>query len=117
MRTIDPAGKAPSLVHLGCHLQLRQIARELLRGKYEPDDNSRDDAQHELWPDLQERYPTARTAGSEEPEYVLLEHLTDEDIAYNVGRLRAEAEAKQHHADALEAWGRKYRPRPANDAA
>jgi hypothetical protein len=84
---------------------LRQIARQLLRQRFEPDDQTLS-VQHELWPDLQPRYPKASSPKTEEPEYVLLEHMTREDIDYNVARLRNEANAKLRHADALEAFGR-----------
>ena len=52
------------------------------------------------------RFDDWRQAPSE-PEYVLLEHLTDEDVKFNVNRLRKEADAKLHHATALEAWWQK----------
>lgn len=42
----------------------------------------------------------------QEPEYILRERMTDNDVAFNVARLRNEARAKLAHADALEAWGR-----------
>lgn len=107
MHIIDPDRSGPELEYFGCHLELRQIAREALRGHYQPNGSAQGSAQHELFPDLQERYPKAGQADSEEPEYVLLEYMTNEDIAYNVTRLRREASAKQAHADALEAYGRR----------
>ena len=90
------------MIWLGCHLELRQIARQLLAVKYDPSKEDEDS----LFKDLQWRYPTARSATAEEPEYVLRDLMNDEDLNYNVGRLRAEARAKLDHADALEAWGR-----------
>lgn len=39
-----------------------------------------------------------------EREYVRLEAMTPEDIAFNIARLRKEADAAVKHADALEAW-------------
>ena len=90
------------MIWQGCHLQLRQIARQLLAQRFE----CGEEEQELLFKDLQWRYPTARSATAEEPEYVLRDLMTDEDIAYNVGRMRAEALAKLEHADALEAWGR-----------
>jgi hypothetical protein len=106
MLTLDGERSSPPLVHLGCHLHLRQLAREVLRGKYEPDADTDDDAQHELWPYLQKRYPTAKST-RDDPEYVLLEEMTEADVGYNVARLRAESHAKLRHADSLEAWGRR----------
>jgi hypothetical protein len=100
------------LVYAGCNLQLRQIARGQLRRRFEPEDDGGDE--HDLFPGLQQRYPTARSARAEDPEYVLLEHLTPTDIGYNVARLRSEARAKMAHADALEAYGGEYsEPRAA----
>src|SRR6185503_16434525 len=79
MAIVDPERTSPELAYFGCHLHIRQISRGLLRGKFEPDD-PRQATMHDLWPDLQPRYPRAATAKSEEPEYILLEHMTPEDI-------------------------------------
>jgi len=103
MKELDPEHTAPMLVHAGCNLHLRQIARAELRKNYEPDEDK--GQEHDLFPGLQRRYPTARSARAEEPEYVLLEHLTQIDIGFNVARLRSEARAKMKHADALKAYG------------
>lgn len=115
MVLLDGERISPKLVYLGCHLQLRQIAREILRGKYAPDEE--DDAwkQDELWPDLQQRYPAARSADKDDPEYILRDQMSEADVRYNVARLRGEAGAKLRHADALEAWwqGRPWRPAAA----
>lgn len=105
MTELDPKRTSKPLVYLGCHLELRQIARGLLRSWFE--DADPDEHQHELWPDLQWRYPTARSSGGDEPEYVKLEEMSDNDIDYNVTRLRNEARSKLAHADALEAYGRR----------
>jgi hypothetical protein len=91
------------LVYLGCHLQLRQIARQLCRGLFEPDDDAQRE-RHPLFPMLQWRYPTQRSSGDEESRYVLLEQLCTADVWFNVKRLRADAESRLEHADALEAW-------------
>jgi hypothetical protein len=104
---IDPEKVSLPLVYLGCHLELRQIARGLLRQHFEEPPSPADELiQHELFPDLQRRYPSARSKASSEPEYVLLDEMTDSDIWFNVGRLRKEGVAKLRHADALEAFGR-----------
>lgn len=103
MRELDPERSAPMLVHAGCNLHLRQIARGQLRKKHEPEDGAGEE--HDLFPGLQRRYPTARSSRTDEPEYVLLEHLSKIDIGYNVGRLRSEGRARLEHADALEAYG------------
>jgi hypothetical protein len=103
MREIDPLNRSPDLARLGCHLQLRQIARGLCRKLFEPDRPAV--REPELFDGLQWRYPTMRSKGDTEPEYILRDLMSDDDIAYNVERLRSEAQAKLHHADALEAWG------------
>ena len=100
---LDPQKVSPEYVSISAHLQLRQIARSILRQRIEEEET----AQHEMWPDLQCRYPAARSEALSEPEYVLLEYMTEQDVAYNVQRLRREAVAKRKHAEALEAWGQK----------
>jgi hypothetical protein len=105
MNELDPRKTAPSLVYLGCHLEIRQIARGLLRLNFEGREDPKD--QHQLFPDLQWRYPTARSRYDEEHEYILREQMSDIDIAYNVERLRNEGRSKLKHADALEAYGRR----------
>jgi hypothetical protein len=106
MKELDPekyAERWEPLLWIGCHLQMRQIARSLLRKKFEPKDGGRKD---DLFPELQWRYPTARTADDDDPTYILRDLMSGEDVTYNVARLRAEADAKNKHADALEAWHR-----------
>lgn len=104
------------LGYAGCHLELRQMARGKLRKRFDPtaiaDD---DDAQLDLdLPEtLQERYPKARVRG-EEPCYRKLDALTDEDVRYNVTRMRAAAGALERHADRLQAW---HAGRPTAGAA
>ena len=98
-RDLHPIG------YLGCHLQMRQIARAFCRKRFGDDDE--DDGQADLFNGtLQRRYPKTHNNG-DDPEYALLICLTNDDVAFNVARLRKEAFAKQAHADALEAWGRR----------
>lgn len=101
MAKLDGDKKSPPLIYRAAHLQLRQLARNICRNKFEDDGAEAD--QHELWPNLQKRYPAAHSKDSE-PEYVLLEHLKEPDVLYNYNRLYAEAESKTRHADALLAW-------------
>jgi hypothetical protein len=101
MAKLDGDKRSPSLVYQAAHLQLRQLARSVCRNKFEGDSHETD--QHEMWPDLQTRYPAAHSPDAE-PEYVLLEHLTEEDVQYNYHRMYAEAETKMRRADALLAW-------------
>ncbi len=103
MATLDPNRMAPQLVYRAAHLQLRQMARALCRREY-GEDAGDTAAQHNLFPNLQARYPSKRTVKDADPEYVRLENLTLEDVTYNVDRLRKEGRAKLKSADALEAW-------------
>lgn len=95
------------IVYQLAHLQCRQIARQLLRKFYEPDEDAAK-AQHELFPNLQGRYPAAPKPGREEPEYIRLESLTVADWRFNVDRLRADAQSRIKHSDALEVWGNEH---------
>lgn len=103
-KELDPEEVSPVRVKLAALQALKQLARQLLRGKFEPQ-NDRDAAQHELWPDLQQRYPAAHQTSDDEPTYIKLELLTVTDIEWNVSRLRSEAGTKIKHANALEQWG------------
>lgn len=53
---------------------------------------------------LQDRYPLPRKAG-EEASYKLRHLLTEDERAWNVKQLRKSADARNEHADALEAEG------------
>ena len=108
LREIDPSSRSLALVRLGCHLQLRQIARGLCRKLFENDEDGEQPTFTEF-EGLQWRYPTARSRGNPEPEYILRDQMSDADIGFNAARLRSEARAKEAHADALEAWGRSRR--------
>lgn len=100
MKELDPGERAPKRVYIAAHLELRQLARGICRQKFEADDTGE---QHDMFPDLQSRYPAVHSTDAE-PEYVRLEHMTEEDVLWNVRRLRSEASTKLAHADALEAW-------------
>jgi hypothetical protein len=95
---IDAEGSAPILVRWGCVLELRQLARPMLRREFEQQDI--DQAQGELFEGLQDRYPGV---GDHKGMYVPRQMMTLPDYDANIARLRHEAEAKQKHADALAA--------------
>lgn len=99
---LDPEQVSPLLVRFAADLELRQIARAELRKRFDPDDPTESE-QHEMWPNLQKRYPKAHDK-NDAPKYVLLEHLREEDKTWNVRKLRKEGAAKLASADALEAW-------------
>ncbi|HTB46649.1 MAG TPA: hypothetical protein VK741_23730 [Acetobacteraceae bacterium] len=108
--SFDPTDNRP--VYWGCHLALREIARAKFRGHWDPVEVIRQAIEDDLFPEtLQERYPLRAKKG-EERVYVLLEHLPDADLAYNVERLRRTGRAYLKHSDALEAWGKQRVRRP-----
>jgi hypothetical protein len=92
--------------YVGCHLEIRQIARQKLRRAHDPYAKVRAsiEGEDDLFPEtLQERYPR-QPRPSEEPIYALRDLLTQADVQYNVGRMRRGGMALLKHADALEAW-------------
>jgi hypothetical protein len=108
MKELDPLEtvlRGQPLVWIGCNLELRQLARAQLGKRYGPG-RPEASATGELFEGLQRRYPVSPTPDSEEPIYVLRDLMSAADVAYNVARLRAEANTKSRHADTLEAWHR-----------
>jgi hypothetical protein len=106
LKILDPDRTSIPLVFLGCHLQLRQIARGICRSLFEPEDEQQDTvARDTLFPELQWRYPEPHRK-DEEPSYVLREEMSASVVSFNVERLRTEGMAKLRHADALAAWHR-----------
>lgn len=97
---LDPKDKAPALVAWGCVLELRQLAREMLRRTYEPHEENEPEQLTIFTGDLQDRYPGV---GSHKGLYVPRLQMSYSDRMYNIKRLRKEADAKLKHADALEA--------------
>ena len=104
MQMLDPERSSHPIEYAMAHLQFRQLARAAFAGRWEKPASGSRTEQHDLFPDLQTRYPIGNRSEGQEPEYVLLEHMTEDDVAFNVARLRSEARAKMAHADALEAW-------------
>lgn len=101
MTQIDPERRSVEMVYSGCHLHLRQVARQML-AHIDPLKRKLDETGELFEDDLQWRYPSARQAG-DEPEYVLLDSLSDDDYVLNIDRLRKEGGTKLRHADRLEA--------------
>lgn len=97
-------GSAPVVYQLA-HLQCRQLARQFLGRKYDPKSDAAK-GQHTLWPEVQDRYPSAPRSGRDEPEYIKVEHLTAEDWKYNVDRMEADVKSRSAHLDAFKRWGR-----------
>lgn len=103
MQLSDPSNIAPATIAFAANLEFRQIARDELRKQYEPETPDDKPRQHPLFPGLQAMYPR-RVTKDKEPEYVIPELLSVEDIAWNVNRMRACSETLARGADALEAW-------------
>lgn len=103
----------------GCYQHLLQIARDRLRGRFDP--KARAEAyisgQSELFDDaLQDRYPVRPRRNFDgawcEPEYVLREHLSEDDCWFNVDRLEHTARALTRHRNALrEETEKRFGPR------
>ena len=100
---IDLENKSPSLVRLAAILQLRQLARPLLRKQFDPTKPIHEQPPS-LFPELQWRYPKVE----ENEGYVLLTEMTKADIKYNVDRMRKTSRGISKHADRLEAFGEMY---------
>jgi hypothetical protein len=95
-------------IHYGCLEHFKAMARRALAARFtdEGDENLVYADQGQLFADvLQERYPLPRS-GDAEPTYKLRSQLTTTERAWNVAMLRKSADARQKHADALEAEGR-----------
>lgn len=108
-KSLDPTELAPYRARLAATEHLKQLARQQLRGKFDPKEDETGLEQHDLFPDLQRRYPIKHESQDGDPIYVNLEDLTDPDIQWNVQRLRREATTKQKHAAALEQWAAERR--------
>jgi hypothetical protein len=105
MQAIDFPSSLHALGYIGCELHLREIARTFCRRRFEPVKTPGEHLEVDLFPEtLQERYPVKGMAG-DEPRYVLRGHLSMEDRAFNVARMRRASRALTKHADALEAEG------------
>ena len=97
----------PALHHLGyagCHLQVRQFARQAaLREQHDPPERVNQQlssGQGDFFSDtLQPRYPR-QTKPGEEPVYVLRHLMTEQDVNWNEERMRRGGEALLKHADA-----------------
>jgi hypothetical protein len=127
--TVDPYAIASAVLdqlseyesQIAAHLQLRQIARALLRHEFEfeGETNEQSEAQpasafskpklklsHEdaRQPDipnlLQDRYPRADGGG-----YIQREKMSDLDWRYNLAGLAKDIAGKQAHYEALLQWG------------
>jgi hypothetical protein len=101
MIELDPNNNAPIMVRVAADLQFRQVARGILRGVMRDEEDDVEQASFALHDALQKRYPTAHSATNSDPTYILLDHMADEDFAFNIQRLEREADAKTAHARAL----------------
>lgn len=110
---LDPDQQTPFLIRHCAILELRQMTRELLRVKLEEQTETQDATADLFGWALQKRYPVERSGSL---AYVLLEHLTYEEVNANADGLDAEASAKQTHARALRAYAEFRKARGDYDA-
>jgi hypothetical protein len=96
---VDPEEIAPVLVKHLAKMQLRSIAGKICATKFGLNDEITE--QHDLFPDLQKKYPQAHKPGAN-PRYIPLEKMETEDFSWNIGHLRSSARTRLHHADVLE---------------
>jgi hypothetical protein len=83
---------------------LKHFARRALAGRFDAEGEDNETHQHELFSgQLQDRYPTPRRGG-QEPAYKLRDHLSNEEVDWNIEMLRKSAYARLEHADAMLAW-------------
>ncbi len=95
----DPERSTDDLIWAAAHRHIRGVVRSILRSQeWRPVD----DRQPDLFLLFQTHYPRVHEAG-EEATYASLDRLTDDDIEFNIGRLRSEAHTKDAHADRLQA--------------
>lgn len=97
---LDSDNVSPILVQWGCNLELRQMARAMLRREFDPLIDKNDDHQPELFTGLQAKYPCKRNG---ENVYVDRMRLTKEERLFNIERMSREIDAKTQHRDALQA--------------
>lgn len=78
--------------------------RKILGARFNVDGEENDAHQNDMFSGtLQERYPVPRTAGAD-PVYKLREHLTTNEIDWNISQLEKSADARMRHAHALKAY-------------
>jgi hypothetical protein len=100
MKRLDAFNRAPVLVKWGCSLQLRQLARGILRGAFDPMSDESKASQSDMFGGLQDKYPCTRNG---DRVYVDRMNLTRNERHYNMLRLTKEANTKLQHAEALKA--------------
>jgi hypothetical protein len=86
-------------------LEFRQIARSRLRKRFDDAPIQEDDGQLELLDDgtLQDRYPLPPKDG-EDPQYKLLDLLSEDELQYNITRLTQTGRARITHAITLQGY-------------
>lgn len=104
MKIMNPKSTATQMVEWVAVLQLRQMARAILRKQFEPTHKGHNNG--DMFPVLQPRYPvdvTYEENGETTVTTVYRErmHMSYEERQVMIVRLEKEATAKQQHADAL----------------
>lgn len=99
IKKLDPKGNAPQLVEWAANLELRQMARALLRKTYDSLAPKPDIGQEDMFEGLQEKYPCKRRG---EIVYVDRMRLSLDEREFNISRLKKEGQSKLEHASALQ---------------
>lgn len=97
---IDPQGTSQPLVTYGFNLQIRAVARGILRHAFDPLSNEQNTLQAEMFTELQSRYPAKRNGDF---VYVLRAEMSLEERQLIPKRLRTDADSRLKHARAFEA--------------
>ena len=99
LKKLDPTDSTLAVITCIATLQLREMARALLRDTFS--DGAVEIKQHDMFPGCQAMYPTMRDG---ESTYVPLEQITDAEIHENLDRMAREIGTKTQHFDALTAY-------------
>ena len=106
---IDPDSLSPSLKTYASIMQIRQSTRAYLRKRHDPVEKMEQeilDGTADMFSDhIQPYYPVKRLDKGKKA-YAKTETLTEEEVNFNVNRMRKAGAALLTHADALEAWFR-----------
>ena len=99
LQVMDPESDAPILVSYGCSLEIRQIARGILRRSFDPVKKVEEEQADAFDGHLQDRYPVERDG---QRVYVLRQCITPDEGAVICADMRKKAKSLNDHADAAE---------------
>ena len=101
LKKLDPTDSTLAVITWIATLQLREMARALLRDTFS--DDAVESKQHDMFPGCQAMYPTMRDG---ESTYVPLKQITPAELQDNIDRLAREVKTKNKHIRALRAYQR-----------